>query len=71
MTLKEALDQFIFKAIVYEGAALDFGKKNKDFPEWFKKYKNVKGKVGLYTEPFIVISIPYLAFFIDDGELDN
>jgi len=71
MTLEEAMKSFLFNVFIYKGEQLNFGRKNKNFPEWYEKHKHIKGKVGVYTFQAMINTMSYLAFYIDDGELDN
>lgn len=70
MTLEEAMKNFVFQVFIYKGTELNFGRKNKDFYDWYLNHKDIKGKVGIYQVQAMINTMSYMAFFINDGELD-
>ena len=71
MTVEEAMKAYLLQGFVYNGELLDFGKKNKNFNEWYEKHKQVKGKIGLYNQLAIINTISALVFYINKGELEQ
>lgn len=70
MTVEEAMKNFLLQGFVYNGQLLDFGRKNKNFNDWYINHKNVKGKIGIWSEQAMINTISSLVFYIDKGELE-
>ena len=70
MTVEEAMKNYLLQGFVYNGELLNFGRKNKNFDEWYEKHKQVKGKVGIYNQQAMINTISALVFYIDKGELE-
>jgi len=68
MTVEEALKNYQLRGFVYKGELLNFGRKNKNFDEWYENHKGINGKIGIWNEQVLINTMSFLVFYINKDE---